>query len=267
MRRSLTLLIFAMATPAAALISSCGGGAGKTASGGSTTTTPSSGSTSTGTTTSPPGPDCGAPSGSVAPYDSEASGTVSGAAVSASLCNLPAHLYVSPYTTPKDRVLLLLDSTGSSAITFQSPPGAADPILTGMIAAPSASPGVYQSTATGACGGLVFSYALPVPPGLDCSGTTPPTCPPGCASVCSGQGCVPCAPSPPEVAYEAKVPSDCLGNTQAGAGAWTLTLTSVVPFTGDGGSSGTYYVPHGSLTATLVGPDGGAGSAVLSVGF
>jgi hypothetical protein len=270
MRRSLLLFVFAMAASAAAVFSACSGGTMGPSTGGSAATTTASGTTATGTTTTatvPIGVDCGAPSGSVQPYDSEASGTVLGSAVHADICNAPAHLYLSPYTMPPDRVLLFLNSTTSSSITLESPPGAADPILQGMISVSSPSPGVYRSSDGTACGSLGFSFDLPVPPGVDCDGGVPPNCPPGCSTVCSGFGCDPCTPAPPQVYYGAQASSDCLGSTTAVQGSWTLTLTSTEKITGDAASWQTYYLPHGSLTATLVGVDGGADTATLAVGF
>jgi mucin-2 len=278
MRHSILFFVLAMGAPAAAVFSACSGGTMGPSTGGSTTTTTPSATTATGTTTSgtttsgttttiPIGVDCGAPSGSVQPYDSEASGTVVGSAVHADICNALAHLYVSPYTTPPDRVLLFLNSTMSSSITLDNPPGATTPILQGMISVSSASPGVYRSSDGTACGDLGFSFYLPVPPGVDCDGGAPPSCPPGCSTVCSGFGCDPCTPAAPEVFYGARASSDCLGNTTAVQGSWTLTLTSTEKIVGDAASWQTYYLPHGSLTATLVGVDGGADMPTLSVGF
>jgi hypothetical protein len=129
-------------------------------------------------------------------------------------------------------------------------------------------PGVYEISGSGACGSLGFSYALPIPPGVDCGTGKGPNCPPGCTSACSGFGCTPCTPAAPEVAYFAYAPSDCLGNSHALQGTWRVTITSATPYTGDGGSSfGAYYIPHGSVTATLVGSGGASDTAVLSVSF
>jgi hypothetical protein len=278
MHRSIIFSLFALAAPAAAVFSACNGGTMGPSTGGSTTTTTASGTagtgatttgtTTTGTTTTPPsGADCGAPSASGQPYDSEASGTVAGSAVHADICNALAHLYLSPYTMPANQVLLFLNSTTSSSITLESPAGATDPILVGTISVSSPSPGVYRSSDGTACGDLGFSFYLPVPAGVDCDGGVPPSCPPGCGSLCSGFGCEPCTPSPPEVDYEAQAASDCLGSTTAVEGSWTLTLTSAEKITGDAASWQTYYLPHGSLTATLVNADGGTDTTTLSIDF
>ena len=96
-----------------------------------------------------------------------------------------------------------------------------------------------------------------MPPGVDCDGGVPPTCPPGCATACSSAGCLPCTPSAPSVSYNAQASSDCLGDPQTVMGSWTVNLTSVVP-SGDAGIFPMYYIPHGTLTATMVTDDGGA---------
>jgi hypothetical protein len=77
----------------------------------------------------------------------------------------------------------------------------------------------------------------------------------------------------PSVSYEAQLPTDCLGGDNGTvAGSWTVTLTSVTPYVLDA-SVGTpyltkYYLAHGSVEATLPGPqDGGTGSTTVSLKF
>jgi hypothetical protein len=259
--------------------------------GGSTTTTTSP--TTTGPTTVPPipdagfpppipdagfpppipdaglpppiGADCGPPSGTVQPYDSEASGTVAGSAVHADICNAPAHLYVSPYTTPAGRVLLFLNNAASASITVETPAGATDPSLMGMIAVSSPTPGVYRSSDGTACGSLGLTFSPPV--ATDCNAGFPPNCPPGCGYLCSGFGCGQCVPFQYTVDYQAQGASDCQGTTTLAAGSWTLTLTSPEMITGNGGPGQTYYAPHGSLTATLVNAANGTDTATLTMDF
>ncbi len=240
----------------------CGGGSVVEGTGGS------SSGTSTGTGGSAPlGMQCPPRPSDAEPWESEAEGTVTSSVPSAALCNVAAYLFVSRYTTPPDQLLLSLDSTTASAITFKSPAGASDGLLTGMISVSSPEPGVYKSSDGAACGFLGFSYGLPIPASVDCDGGTPPSCSPGCSSVCSGQGCEPCAPTQPQAFYGANAPTDCLGDSQVITGSWTLTLTSVSRFTGDAGELDTDYTPHGTLQATLTDVDGGTDPATLSMAF
>jgi hypothetical protein len=64
----------------------------------------------------------------------------------------------------------------------------------------------------------------------------------------------------------------CFETAVTAAGSWTVTLTSVEPYTGDAGASQgrKNYVAHGSLTAQLVGSssgDGGSDPATLTIVF
>jgi hypothetical protein len=230
----------------------------------------------TGDAGSPPG-DSGlppsscpaAPDSGVAPYETVANGTFVGPSTNSVICHATASLYRSPYTTPPNQLLLMLNSSDSpDDITFQSPPGAVDGLLTGMLSVSAAAAGTYGSATGGPCGGLVFSYDLPVPPSVDCEGGAPPSCPPGCTTVCSGFGCEPCSPAAPEDSYETYGTTDCLGDTQTTQGSWTATLTSVVPYSGPAvGASGAYYVVHGTFTANMTDGDAGADTAVLDLSF
>ena len=208
------------------------------------------------------------PDGGIPIGETPADGTLDGAAVGATLCNASAQIYVSPYTTPPNRILLMLNSSSpATTAQFTSPTGASDPLLTGFVAISAAAPGVYSSSDAQSCGGLVVSYSLPLPPGVDCDGGNPPQCPQYCASACSGFGCTPCAPSPPEDGYEAHVASDCLGSTQTVTGSWSVTLTSVTPSSGVAGRPGTYYTPHGTFVAQVSDENGGTDTATLTLSF
>jgi hypothetical protein len=213
--------------------------------------------------------DCG-PSAGLAGYATAASGTVVGPGVSAALCGAEAYLFQSRYSMPSGDYLFYLDSTTSSSIELQSPAGASDALLTGMMQVSTPAPGVYRSSDATSCGFLSFSYALPVPAGVDCGdNTVGPDCPPGCGSACSGLGCEPCTPQQPEVDYGASAASDCLGDTQPVAGSWTVTLTSVVPYEDDAGANenGPHYTTHGTVTATLPDEEGGTDTVTLTMGF
>jgi hypothetical protein len=186
------------------------------------------------------------------PYDTAASGTITGAGLSGVFCNATADVYLSSHTTPAGRFLLQLNSGEALSASFSSPKLASHAEIVAMISMSAASPGVYKSSDGEACGTVLFSYALPVPAGVNCEGKTGPSCPKGCASACSGFGCEPCTAEQPEVDYSAQAASDCLGETQTVAGSWTLTLTSVVPYEGGAGGSGAEYKAHGTLVATLL---------------
>ena len=221
-------------------------------------------STETSSGGSSPGPaaSCVADAGADPPYKSEATGTLSGAAVGASLCGVLAEVYATPYTHGTSLVFQL--SGGASG--FTSPTGARAARVTGLVAVGAAKPGVYSSTTSGACGSLVVSFELPMPAGVDCDAGTAPNCPAHCAAVCSSFGCEPCAPQPPMVDYQASAAADCLGDGQKPEGDWTLTLTSVAPTPDDAGPSDlTHYLVHGSFVASLAGSDGA--SAALSLSF
>jgi hypothetical protein len=207
--------------------------------------------------------------GGLGPAQSAAGGTVTGPNLDATICNAGAYIYLSSATTPPGDHLFMLDSReGYTLTTFQAPPGANAPLLNASVLVSTPSPGVYRSSDSAACGFVDFEYDLPIPPGVECSDGAPPTCSPGCAALCSGLGCGSCMPSPPNVGYQAQAPSDCLGSPQTVLGSWTLTLTSVTPYTTDAGSSSASYIVHGTLAATLVGAaDGGSDTATMSMSF
>jgi hypothetical protein len=143
-----------------------------------------------------------------------ATGTVIGAGVSGVICDATASLYLSTATTPPNQLLLKLDSSLlPDDSTFQSPPGASDAFFLASFSVSAPAPGTYGSAIGQPCGGLVFSYNLPVPPSVDCEGGAPPSCPPGCTTACSEvgrSGCLPCTPVVPQVGYETYESTDCL---------------------------------------------------------
>jgi hypothetical protein len=201
------------------------------------------------------------------------SGTVSGPDLSGVLCPGGAFARILPAGASYDTEPFIFEldytvgsTTQAQPFLFSSPSGATDGEIDVLLGLPSAGPGEYDSPSGGQCGSLAFTYYLPVPPTVDCDGGQPPACPPGCGTVCSGFGCNPCTPQAPAVSYLAQGATDCIGDTQAAIGSWHLSLTSVAP----GGTSGstTYYLPHGTFTATMPADgDAGAGSAMLSVSF
>ncbi|HEY1695886.1 MAG TPA: hypothetical protein VGG39_27150 [Polyangiaceae bacterium] len=224
-----------------------------------------------------PAPDsgvsCPPPDADSGVYGAEnpASGTVSGPDVACTFCNAGASVFVESYATfPTMTYLDLQDGT----FVFTSPTTASDARVSGIVQIAAAAPGTYTSSDPTNCGSVSLSYVLPVPPGVDCGDGSilGPTCPPGCGSACSGFGCSPCAPNPPEGFYLAQGGATCFEETEPAVGSWSITLTSVEPYAGDAGlaQGRVNYVAHGSLTAQLVGgdaPDGGDSPATLTLAF
>jgi hypothetical protein len=200
----------------------------------------------------PAPPSCPPAHQGLQPYETTASGTITGAGLSGVFCNATADIFLSAHTTPAGQLLLQLNSGEALTASFSSPKVASHAEIVGMISVSAASPGVYKSSDSEACGSVLFSYSLPVPADVNCEGKKGPSCPMGCSSACSGFGCEPCTPQQPEVNYSAQVASDCLGETQTVEGSWTLTLTSVVPYEGGGAGSDSEYMAHGTLVATLL---------------
>jgi len=196
----------------------------------------------------------------LAGYESDGSGTLVGDEVNASLCHVSAHAMVSPYTTPSGQALLMLDS--ASDATPQFPEGTSGGTVIGMLAIDAPNPGTYRSSDRGACGSMTYDFQLPLPAGTDCSAGTPPACPTNCLSICSSQGCEPCAPNPPSVDYQAAAASDCLGSTQSAFGAWQIELTSATLV--DGPDAGGDYLVHGNLRADVL---ANGNTAVLALSF
>jgi hypothetical protein len=208
-----------------------------------------------------PLPSCPQTSATWPAYQSDGSGAVIGADVTATLCHVGVHLYVSPYTAPAGRVLLMLNS--SSHDSPQAPMDATGGLVTGTLSIDSPISGVYPSSGKRACGNMQYEFQLPVPSGTNCDGGTPPACPAGCVSICSSIECLPCAPNPPTVAYQAATVSDCLGFSQSAGGSWQVELMSATPVAGPDPSAD-YYLVHGSLTANL---HAETSSAMLSLVF
>lgn len=215
-----------------------------------------------------PGPSADA---GLLPFESPASGTVSGPDVGCTVCNVAAHVFVQSYATYPTTAYLELSQ---GAFQFTEPKAALDASITGIVEIAAAAPGTYTSSDASNCGNLLFSYQLPVPPGVDCGdGTiTGPNCPPGCSiGGCSGFGCGPCVPLQPEGLYVAQGGGTCLDMTEQASGSWMVTLTSVEPYTGDAGMSQgrMLYAAHGSLTAHLLGGEGDAGNepAIMTLAF
>jgi hypothetical protein len=259
--------------------SSGGGSSGGGSSGGGS----SSGATDGGGASSGVGPSaidasfdgCAAiPSSDLPASSSPAEGTVVGAGLSGLLCpgGASARIESAGARSDTEPYIFYLDYTVGlgSAVTdfqFQTPAAASHGELGVLLGIPSAAPGEYDSPSGAQCGTMAFTYYLPVPPSVDCEAGTPPSCSPGCGAVCSGQGCSPCTPTAPSVGYTAKGSGDCIGSTLTPVGSWHLSLTSVTAAADAGSGTGLrFYLPHGTLTAQLVG-DRDAGNATVTAAF
>ncbi|MGD0523800.1 MAG: hypothetical protein ABSE49_01580 [Polyangiaceae bacterium] len=174
---------------------------------------------------------CAEYDGGVPAYASPAGGTVDGPGVSATLCTA-VDIDVSAYLSPSNRLLLRVAAPVSTV--FESPAGATLGTLAMMVSVGTDTPALYTSAESQSCGFVAFTYDLPEAPG--------------------------------EVTYLASATSDCVDATMV-SGAWAVTLTSVARYAGDAGSPGTYYVAHGTFTATLPQSNGGPGMVTVSLAF
>jgi hypothetical protein len=168
--------------------------------------------------------------GGVPAYASAAGGTVTGPGVSATLCTA-VDIDVSAYLAPSNRLLLRVAGPVSAA--FESPAGATQGTLAMMVSVGTDAPALYTSAESQSCGFVAFTYDPPA----------------------SG-----------EVTYLASATSDCADSTTV-AGSWAVTLTAVTPYAGGAGSPGTYYVAHGTFSATLPQSNGGPGTVTVSLAF
>jgi hypothetical protein len=198
------------------------------------------------------------------PYAMPASGRATGPALGCTVCNAGAYVFVQSYATYPTMTYLDIQD---GVLTFTEPTTASDARVSGIVQIAAAAPGTYTSSDATNCGSLSVSYVLPVPPGVDCGdgSITGPSCPPGCGSACSGFGCTPCAPNAPEGFYEAQGGATCFEVAEPAIGSWSITLTSVEPYTGDAGLSQGRVL----YLAQMVGGDGDAGSepATVTLGF
>ena len=226
-------------------------------------------STACGTKKQEPEPAC-PPTVAGASTASLATGTVTGPNISAAVCSGGLVATVGPAVAGSaDPYLFFLSGAGGSGdFVFQNPATAiaGQPLATLDLSA--AAPGESSTAAGQSCGGVYFSYQVPLSPGIDCDGGTDTTCPAGCNRSCPALGCgeIPCEPNTTSTTYSATGPSRCTTTaaTQPTTGSWDLSLTSLDPVDGGTGDS---YVAHGTLTATLVGPGGATDTATLSLTF
>lgn len=150
---------------------------------------------------------------------------------------------------------------GNPPIAFVLPMDAVGGSLSAGIPISASAPGTYESDA-GTCGSVQFVIEFPVPSSVDCdSGIIGSNvCPDGCAMKYGHKIVIGCEPEYPSIEYLAS--DECDG--QAGQGSYTLTITSPVP----PAEAGILYAAvHGTLNATVVNVDGGAGTAEIQATF
>jgi hypothetical protein len=219
-----------------------------------------------------PAPPAADDDGGVAPYEGFASGSTTGASVSASVCN--AEVLLSDFNGASSSLLLSVDSTSAFAsTTVRLPAGALAGTLTGSIGVGTPTAGVYASSDAQACGSLTFSYGTVDAGAGNCDVGPSSACPPGCASIffCPDAAAIPCCvPLATTYVYQAVAASTCYGGgTQTALGSWKLTLTSVTPYADDASAEygQSFYLAHGTLTATLQGTTDTTDTASLSLTF
>lgn len=134
--------------------------------------------------------------------------------------------------------------------------------LNGVMGMTAPTPGTYSSER--GCGSVSVYVSLPIPAGLDCSGSA--GCPPGCGL----EGPVSnlrCSPITPGITYAADALDDCVYGTHTPRGSWSLNVTSVDAYAPDMDAPTKRFVAHGTLTAELLNEDGSDDSVQLSVAF
>jgi hypothetical protein len=193
-----------------------------------------------------------------------ASGSAKGDSVDCSFCGAGVNL-----TTSADTGVVALSIASGVSSSCSTPSDAMGAWVNGQLHLDAAKPGVYRAH-TGTCNDLAVGYLLPYEAGtviVDCGDSGvfhgPATCPAGCISSCIDTGedggvelCSPCESTQSQPSVQYSLENGCPSAASAiQFGAWTVTLTSVVPAVvpADAGFlPGTAaYTAHGSLTATL----------------
>jgi hypothetical protein len=239
-------------------------GAGEDALGDDAGGSTSDGASSLHAAVCPPLPDGGfAANPAIGPAASASSGSVQGSAVTCSLCDVGAVLYVqtSQDSVPIVTRTLYFANAADGEDTCAIPGDSSSTRFEASVVLSDIQPGTYassQSSSASACTNIGLTYELPSTSTVDCHGASGPNCPAGCGiSLCIDGGvCSPCqGPSAPGVEYTAVGPCD----SESAFGSWQVVLTSVTPSAdGDGGlPAGTVsYVVHGSITADLIASTG-----------
>jgi hypothetical protein len=121
------------------------------------------------------------------------------------------------------------------------------------------SPGTYTMEAPSDWNpSLMVSYWTPNPSAVDCGNAVAPNCINGCGSSCgisdAGEFCSRCEPGPGgSTTIDTQFIAQPAQEGIPQAGSWTVTLTSVTPYSGDAGveDGEANYVVHGSISANL----------------
>lgn len=191
-------------------------------------------------------------------------GTLSGANVNVTLCNLNVLEPITrePAGNPDGVYNLYVGAPLDVSSNKVTAPAGVIGFSFGVNAQVSPAVGVYSSDA--GCGELHAIFDLPPLPGVSCSGNGP-TCAAGCVSQSGGDGGAgPCAPATRQVWYVAQGTTTCypLGEPQSALGSWKVTLRSVAAVEAEAGT----FVGHGTMTGTLLDQDSGA-AATLALTF
>jgi hypothetical protein len=191
------------------------------------------------------------------------SGSIEGAEVSCTLCGVGVVLSTLRGSSGASlNVSSAARDHGFSIGGGCSAPGGTVPgslIVFGEIFLKSTSPGTYTMEAPSDWNpSLMVSYWTPNPDAVDCGDAEAPNCINGCESSCgisdAGEFCSPCEPGPGGSAVnDTQFIAQPAQGGIPGAGSWTVSLTSVTPYSGDAGSEdgGTNYLVHGSISANL----------------
>jgi hypothetical protein len=214
-------------------------------------------------------PDAGACSvdGGIDPSETPASGSFSGPAMSGVICSDGAFVYAEDNLRGTVPAALYgsqnLQTTGG--IRFEVPADVVQGELIIGIGMQSPKAGTYDSATT--CGSVGLGAYLPVPSSVDCTASPPPgaSCPDGCALEGPILGPT-CTAIQPVIDFNAQTPMNCLGYAQTSEGSFKLVLSSVVLEPTDAGANEIHrYQVHGSLTASLVGQAGDAGTSTVAL--
>ena len=219
------------------------------------------------------GPSAICPETAPSPDETPANGTVEGAGLSAQFCGI--EIGINGFGSGPGLYPLAFESSPSATMTVEAPAGGVNASVSGFVDLSAPAPGVYKSSDATLCGGLTFSYGIPVHSANECILDGGFGCPAGCAFTYTcpnpagyGNGC--CVPVATTYIYQASTGSGqgCASAGQPSLGSWTVTLTSATAEDAGYGAGGYIpYIMHGTLNATLVGTTGKTDSVNLSFSF
>ena len=202
----------------------------------------------------------------VLPPDVPGHGTFTGPNVDVLVCEggiIVQHFGTTHFTTPYVQWFENnIDVAASGSFSVRKPQNVQGAGFTALLEMNSNAAGTYTSAET--CGNVIVCFYFPIPAGLDCSTDAGFECPPGCELVGPSFDLT-CMPMQPEICYSAQGSSNC-DETQDPVGSWQLTLTSISPAPVLSGSV-SWYLSHGSLTATMVSDHDASDTVSLSLGF